>query len=213
MFQSLQCTSLRAVNAAGPAVHTRSGQPIPAISLSTELPELADLAVKERSQVHSETHSDAEETPEPTENLIANASSGEPNLPAEATPCTESEAAETVEIGADAEEEAVNLARPAEALPANASSEEEILPAEATMSTAVETAEALESDANAKEEALHPTPMPASFEVEQDTGSKAPVEGSLIPPYTCITIEFVELSSLLILFLLGAQLRLCCFRL
>ena len=75
---------LRAGQMAGPAVHTRSGQAIPAISLSTELPELAALAVKE-PPVQPESSSDATKVRGTNQGMQANASSeGKVCLPAEA---------------------------------------------------------------------------------------------------------------------------------
>ncbi len=136
---------------AGPAVHTRSGQPIPAISLSTELPELSELTVADSPQTEAELPAEpgtdvAELREEDAENA-ANANA--------------------VELGEEDDGNAANV-------------EEEVLPAEVTMSTALETAEAVESEAIARAEALAPSPsrLPHLSEVPPGRAADDQIEGT-----------------------------------
>lgn len=162
---------------AGPAVHTRSMLPIPAISLSTELPELASLTVEESLQILPEASADQEE--------------GTPALPAtqEAHASTEAEPSAipaTQEAHASTEEDpSANLAT----LEAHASTEEEIMPPDTTMSMALETAEALESDANAKEEALHPSNLASSPQAELNKAFSSQGEGEELLTQSILTLR------------------------
>lgn len=151
--------------------------PIPAISLSTELPELASLAVEESPQILPETSADQEEEA--------------PAIPAtqEAHASTEKEPSAipaTQEAHASTEEDlSANLAT----LEVHASTEEETMPPDATMSMALETAEALESDANAKEQALHPSNVASSPQAELNKAFSSQEEGEELLAQSTLTLR------------------------